>query len=118
MGWQVGAACYGTELAAAQALAASQAGVVLSTPAGLYALVPGAITGTSIEWQFAALDGGPAKPAAVVGVVSQPCGLLEWQDALQLGWSVVAAWALVYGIRFLIRTVRAAYDGPEHAGGA
>lgn len=101
--WQVGSACYGTQLEAVGAIASSVAGSVHSTAAGLYSLDVATYDATSIEYAFTPLDGGPAIANVLVPVSPPLCGLLTQGDALELGWAVVAAWAAVFAIKFLAR---------------
>lgn len=106
MAVQAGAACYETAAMAAQAVASSQAGSVVQSPAGLYSLDVVATTGATIEYSLTALDGGPVLASVVVPFTPQPCNLLQTADAVELGWKLVLAFALAFGVKFLARSLK------------
>ena len=102
MGFQVGSLCYGTALDAVQAIAAGQVGTILVKGSVVYVVDVSAVTDASITTVLNPVGGGTAL-TTVVPVTPQPCGLLEWQDTLALGWLVVAAWVAVYAVKFLAK---------------
>ena len=102
MGWQVGSLCYGTALDAVHAIAAGQVGTIVVRGSAVYVVDVSAVTDASITTVLNPVGGGAAI-TTVVSVTPQPCGLLEWQDTLALGWLVVAAWVAVYAVKFLAK---------------
>lgn len=99
MGFQVGAACYDTAEAAAAAAASAMSGVIVDS-GGIPAVVTvDAAASAAITYTFTPATGAPYTLEAPFN--PQPCGLLEWGDGMTLGWSVFAAWAAAFGIRFL-----------------
>jgi hypothetical protein len=103
MAVQVGSACYGSPLEAAQATASAQLGRIVESGSGLYSVDVVSATASTIEYGFTPLDGAAAIPTAVVPFTAQPCNLLQFEDGIELGWYVIAAWALTWGVRFLAR---------------
>lgn len=106
MAWQVGSACYDSELAAVGAVAAGNLGLAHGTASGLYSMHVAAYTATSIEYGFTPLDGGPAMPGVVVPVHLVPCGLATFDDGVVMGWAVIGAWATTWAIRWLSDVLR------------
>lgn len=101
--WQVGGACYSTEVLAVGAVAAAESGSVKATPAGLYSLDVASFDASSIEWTLTPLDGGPTLANVVVPVTPIPCGLLTHVDAVDVGWKIALCWCAVFAIKFLAR---------------
>lgn len=99
--YQVGDTCYSTALAAVQALASAEVGGITVIGSKAYVVDATNISGTSITYSFLEV-GGTGTMTKVATVTPQPCGLLDWQDGLTLGWAVAAAWiatAVVLHIR-------------------
>jgi hypothetical protein len=105
MGWQVDGACYATQLQAVQAAVSGEVGKVVTIGTAGYVVDVAATTAASATYVFRRVD-GTSDLTQVVSLTPQPCGLLEWQDGLQLSWAVFAIWLSAYGLRFLGRAVR------------
>jgi hypothetical protein len=103
MAFQVGSACYGTAGEALQAIAATQAGSVVVHGSAAY-VVDATVSGTSITYTLSPVAGGSALTYAST-IQPQPCGLLDWQDGLVLGWGVAGAWLLVAAVMVLRKGV-------------
>ena len=103
--WQVGAACYPSQLAANQAIASGQTGAVTAHGNKTYIINATNVTATSITWTLTPAGGGQAI-VEVVPSAPQPCNLMGWQDGLQLGWLVGGAWIAVYAVNFLRQTIK------------
>jgi len=91
MAFQVGSSCYGEPVAAVQAMAANVVGSVVVHGGSAYVVNAAAADADSISYSLQPLSGGSAI-STVVQVTPQPCGLLDWQDGLTLGWGIAAAW--------------------------
>jgi hypothetical protein len=102
MGWQVDGACYATRLQAVQASVSSEVGKVVNIGTAAYVVDVTATTSTSATFVYRRVTGTP-DITKVSTITAQPCGLLEWEDGLQLAWAVVAVWLAAYGLRFLGR---------------
>lgn len=101
MAYQVGEACYSTALEAVQVMASSAVGGVVVIGSKAYVVNATSVTGSSITYGFAEV-GGTGTMTKVATVNPQPCGLLDWQDGLTIGWAIAAAWiatAVVLHIR-------------------
>jgi len=105
MSFQVGSACYPTELAAAAASASSMVGAVVSHAGSAYAVDVSGVTASTVSYTFTPISGGAAV-VLVAPYTPQPCGLMGASDAVQLGWLVGGAWVIVYCVKFLARIVR------------
>ena len=105
MSFQVGSACYPSELAAAAASASSMAGGVVSHAGSAYAVDVTGVTASSISYTFTPISGG-APVVLVAPYTPQPCGLMGAADAVQLGWLVAGVWVTVYCVKFIARVVR------------
>lgn len=101
MAYQVGPFCYASALDAVAAMASSQVGAVVVKGSAAYVVDVAGYSGTSITYALRPVEGG-AVVSSTQAVTPLPCGLLDWQDGLELGWGVVAAWiftAVVLHIR-------------------
>lgn len=105
MSFQVGGACYPTELAAAAASASSMVGAVVSHAGSAYTVDVTGVTASSVSYTFTPISGG-ASVVLVAPYTPQPCGLMGAADAVQMGWLIGAAWVTVYCVKFLARVVR------------
>jgi len=105
MGFQVGQACYGTAEQAAQAVASAEAGSLKQAGQGVYVVGVSAVSDTSITYTLNPVD-GTAAFSYVAPFTPQPCNLLSAQDALEVSWMVVAAWAAAHAVMFLVRMLR------------
>lgn len=104
MAFQVGPFCYGDAVAAVQAIASAQVGTVVVHGGAAYVVDAASVTGESITYSLQPVAGGSAL-TATVAVTPQPCGLLDWQDGLALGWGVAVAWIAVAAIMVARRGV-------------
>jgi hypothetical protein len=104
MAYQVGPSCYGDAIAAVHAIASSQVGTVVVHGGSAYVADATAVTATSISYTLQPIAGG-ASISYVASVSPQPCGLLDWQDGLMLGWAVAAAWIAVAAVMLIRRGV-------------
>lgn len=91
MAFQVGSACYDTAPAAVSAIASAQVGTVVVHGGAAYVIDASSSTGASITYSLQPVAGG-APISYTAAVTPQPCGLMDWQDGLTLGWGVAAAW--------------------------
>lgn len=91
MAYQVGDACYSTSLEAVQVMASKVAGGVVVIGSKAYVVNASSVTGSSITYAFAEV-GGVGTMSKTSTVTPQPCGLLDWQDGLTIGWAIAAAW--------------------------
>ena len=102
MSYQVGSTCYASASAALSAAASSQVGGVVVHGGVGYVVGVDAVASDSITYRLSPLSGGQAVQS-VVTLTPQPCGLLQWQDGLTLGWSVAAAWIVTAAVMHLRR---------------
>ena len=72
-------------------MAASQVGNVVQIGTATYVVNVSSYTDTSITYFFQPVGGGAGFTTAAM-VSPLPCGLLDWQDGLTLGWSIAAVW--------------------------
>jgi len=102
--YQVGSACYPTQLQAAQASASAQVGAVVQQGGSAHVVELRAISGSSITYGLRPAAGG-ASIEVVSAYEAQPCNLLGLGDGLTMGWMVGGAWLAVFGLMFIARTV-------------
>jgi len=95
--FQVGSACYPTAEAAAKAAASAQIGTLVPHGSSSYVVNASSADGTSITYVLAPVAGGTAI-TVVAPYTAQPCGLLDLQDGLQIGWMVAAVWLLTKAV--------------------
>lgn len=105
MAYQVGSACYSTATQAAQVSASSQVGAVVSHGGTAYVIDLAGAGETSITYRLQPLAGG-APIQTTVGYTAQPCGLLQVEDGLAMGWMIGGAWIGAYALMFLARALR------------
>ena len=91
MGYQVGSACYPTAVAAAQASASSQVGAVVTQGSASYVVDASSVDGSSITYVLTPVAGGTAL-TVVSPYTAQACGLLDFNDGLNIGWLMAACW--------------------------
>lgn len=100
MAFQVGSTCYGSAVDALSAVASSQVGGVVSQAGAVYVVGVDAVSSSSITYRLTPIAGG--NPISnVVQLTPQPCGLLQWQDGLTLGWAVATAWIVTAAVMHL-----------------
>lgn len=100
MAYQVGTTCYGSAQDALSAVASSQVGAIVVHGGAAYVVGVDAIGAASITYRLAPVVGGQVIQSTVQ-LVPQPCGLLQWQDGLSLGWGVATAWILTAAVMHL-----------------
>lgn len=101
MAYQVGTSCYGSALDAVAAIASSQVGALVQHGGAAYVVNVSSSTAASITYFLQPVVGG-SSISYTASVTPQPCGLMDWQDGIALGWAVAAAWiatAVVLNIR-------------------
>ena len=97
MGFQVGAACYDTAAAAASAIAAAETGKVVPAGSVVY-VVDAAASAASITYTLNDAEGAQASVVYQSTPTLHDCGLMGAEDALVMGWGVVAAWIAAYAL--------------------
>ncbi len=102
MSFQVGASCYGSELAAAQAAASSQVGAVLQLGGVGYVVDVVGVTASSISYRLTDLS-STASFTKVAPFTPVPCGLLDTADGLVIAWGIATCWLVTAGVLFLRR---------------
>lgn len=100
MAYQVGTTCYGSADDALSAVASSQVGAVVVHGGATYVVGVDAVAATSITYRLTPVGGGQALQSTVQ-LTPQPCGLLQWQDGLSLGWGVATAWIVTAAVMHL-----------------
>jgi hypothetical protein len=100
MAFQVGSFCYGDAAQAVSAIASAQVGTVVQHGGAAYVVDAASSDASSITYSFSPLGGGSAL-TLVAPVTPQPCGLLDWQDGLALGWSIAGVWIAVAAVMVL-----------------
>lgn len=105
MGYQVASACYSTATQAAQASASSQVGAVVSHGGAVYVIDVAQAGESSITYSLQPIAGGNSLQSTVA-YTAQPCGLLQVQDGLAIGWMVAGAWIGAYALLFVARALR------------
>lgn len=106
MAYQVGTACYATATQAAQAAASAQVGAVTQHASTSYFINAASVDATSITYTLTPVGGGTAL-TVTAPFTAQPCGLLTFQDGMQMGWLIAAAWIAT----FAVVTLRHAVSG-------
>ena len=100
MAYQVGTTCYGSASQALSAIASDQLGSVVVHGGAAYVVGVDAVASSSITYSFTPIAGG-APFISVVSMTPQPCGLMDWQDGLALGWGIATAWILTAAVMHL-----------------
>ena len=104
MAFQVGPFCYASAVDAVAAMASSQVGAVVVKGSAAYVVDVAGYTSSSITYVLRPVEGG-AVISSSLAVAPLPCGLLDWQDGLTLGWAIAAAWIGTAVVLFLRRAV-------------
>ena len=107
--FQHGSACYSTAQQAAQAQASHLVGSIVQIGADPYAVNVTAVTDTTIALTLQQLA-GPGVFTKTIQVNPQPCGLLQAEDAISLGWIIAAIWIGVFSLTFIARIIRSGID--------
>lgn len=105
MGFQIGTACYSTQVQAAQAAASEQVGAIVGHAGAAYTVSASAVDATAITYVLTPVGGG-TPITQVAPYTAQPCNLLEGSDGIALGWMVAACWIGVFCVMFLTRALR------------
>lgn len=102
---QVGDTCYPSELAANQAIAASQIGKITQVGTASYVVDSSTQTASAITYILRNVNSNAAitKTSTVTPI---PCQALTAGDAGSMAWMVVSAWVAVYALMFLTRAFR------------
>lgn len=103
-GFQVGAVCYPDSLAAVRAMAALEVGGLRQIGTSLFVVDSSAQSGNSITYNFRDVASSSAF-SVTQSVNPLPCGLLDWQDGLVLGWAVAAVWLTTSFVLYLRKAV-------------
>jgi hypothetical protein len=101
---QHGNTCYASTLDALAAIASQEAGKVVPAGAVTFIIDAAPLAPSSIVYTATPLDGG-TPITSTVAVTVPPCALLDWPDALELGWGIGGVWIVVAGLKFLLRGV-------------
>ena len=104
MAFQVGSTCYASAAQAVAASVSAQVGAVVTHGGAAYVVAPSVSTGGAVTYNLTPVAGGPIIQS-VVQLEPMPCGLLDWQDGLTLGWLVAGAWLAVAAVMFMRRGV-------------
>lgn len=104
MSYQVAATCYATPELALRAIAAQQVGTVVQHGGGAWVLSTATPAGGVVEYTLQPFAGG-APVTLMQPIDLQPCALLDWQDATQMGGQILAVWVTILAIVLLRRAV-------------
>lgn len=103
MAYEVHGTCYGSKSEALSATASYVQGGAVSNAGQAY-IVTAVPSVSGLDYTFTPIAGGSPLLASVA-VDPSPCGLLDWQDGIQLGWLVAGVWLAVLGLRIAARFV-------------
>lgn len=103
MAFQVGSACYGTALEAAQVAASSQIGSLVG--GAPYSVSVSSVTADAITFVLSPIGGGAAI-THVAPFAAQPCNMLQLADGVQMGWLVAGAWIGAFALLFIAKALR------------
>lgn len=103
--FQVGSACYSTQLQAAQVSASSQLGSLVSHGGLSYVVDLANATGNTLTYSLNPIGGG-TPISSTVSYTAQPCALLQIEDGLTIGWMIAAAWIAAYALIFLAKILK------------
>jgi len=103
-GFQVGDSCYPDALAAVKAMAAAEVGGMRQIGTATYVVDSTAQTANSITYVLRNVS-STAVVTTTETVTPIPCGLLDWEDGLILGWAVAGAWIATAVVLFLRKAV-------------
>lgn len=105
MSFQVGSVCYPTAEQAAQASASSQIGSFAQQGNASFVINAATSDAASITYLLTPVAGGTGI-TIVSPYTPQPCGMLTFQDGLEMGWMVAAVWLVTYGVLMMKDAVR------------
>lgn len=107
--FQQGSACYVTAQQANQAQASGLVGSLVQLGGEPFAVNVLDVTDIGITLQLQQVA-GTGTVTKTISVTPQPCGLLQAEDALQIGWLIAAAWIGAFCVTFIARYFRSAVD--------
>lgn len=86
-------------------MAAGQVGAVYPAGARLWSVSSASVGPGAGDVSVTLVDLASAAPPVSVTLspAFQPCSLLDWPDALELGWGIGAIWIIAAGVLFLLR---------------
>lgn len=87
-------------------MAAREVGKVVEAGSVVYVVDAQVSAAGSITYTLNPVGGGTAVVSSVA-VELQPCGLLDWQDGLTLGWGIATAWIVTYAVLHLRKAAHA-----------
>lgn len=104
MSYQAGTICYATKTEALSALASANVGSFVVHGSTAFTVDVVSVSETGIFYKMRSVDG-----SSIIKVDQlfspQPCGLLDWQDGLLLGWLIAAAWISVAAIMHIRKAI-------------
>lgn len=107
--FQHGSACYSTAKQAAEAQASHLVGSIIQIGQEPYAVDVSAVTDSTISLTLQQLT-GPGVFTKTILVTPQPCGLLQVEDAISIGWLIAAIWIGVFSLTFIARIIRSGIE--------
>ena len=113
--YQQGSACYSTAQQANQAQASNLVGSIVSLGGEPYSVNVLSVTDTSIGLQLEQISGS-AVITKTITASPQSCGLLQAEDAVALGWLIVAAWIGAFAMTFIARMFRDSIEEKSNYG--
>ena len=105
--YQYGDGCYGTQAAAAAAMAATEVGSVYSAGSRVWTVTGATVGASDVTFELTDLVSADPPITRTVATVFHDCSKLDWEDGLQLGWGIAAVWIVVAGIVFMTRGTKA-----------
>lgn len=107
--YQVGDSCFDDAVAAANVATSLQVGQTLTHSGKGHVVSVTSITATSegqasVSYRYQPVDGG-ASITFAAPYYARPCGRLDWDDGITLGWAVVLVWVSSFGVLFLARAL-------------
>lgn len=91
MSYQVGTVCYSTSQQALQAIASANVGSFVVNNGTAFTVDVVSVSNSGIFYKLRSVATGEIVKLDQ-SFSPQPCGLLDWQDGLLLGWLIAAAW--------------------------
>ncbi|MDO4682766.1 MAG: hypothetical protein Q4B17_08255 [Lautropia sp.] len=104
MGYQQGTQCFATVEQAADYAGAQMTGQVVSTGnGGPWAISYEGFNGSQLRY---ALHAPSSAVTLQVPYQAVPCQLVDMDDAAEMAWLVVGAWAAAYGVRLAANALK------------